>query len=185
MLAHPTGDKRQPNGVPRQPVVLGDLDMRITRDGTWFYRGSPIARLPLVKLFASVLRREADGGYWLVTPSERGRVLVEDAPFVAVEVTAEGRGPGQRLTFRTNVDEQVVADEGHPIRCASDASSDSPGDPISQAAIPYILVRDGLEARLLRPVFYDLVGLGEQRGEQFGVWSSGRFFPLGRLDPAL
>src|SRR5262249_33298117 len=131
------------------------------------------------------LRREADGDYWLVTPAERGRVLVEDAPFVAVEVTAEGRGRDQRLAFRTNLDEQVVADEAHPIRCAPDAPTDPSRDHMSQAAIPYSLVRSGLEARLLRPVFYDLVELGEQRGEQFGVWSSGRFFPLGRLDPAL
>src|SRR4051812_3412972 len=74
----------------RQPIELRALDMRIARDGTWYYRGSPIARMPLVKLFASVLRREADGSYWLVTPAERGQVTVEDVPFIAVEVDAQG-----------------------------------------------------------------------------------------------
>jgi hypothetical protein len=185
MLAGLTGDKRRAiRGAgksaaarPRLPVLCGDLQMRIARDGTWFYQGSPIGRRPLVKLFASVLRRETDGDYWLETPAERGRVVVEDAPFVAVEVTAEGRGPDQRLTFRTNLDEEAVAGEAHPIRCTS--------DPVSQAPIPYILIRDGLEARILRPVFYHLVELGEQQGDRFGVWSSSRFFPLGRLDPAL
>src|SRR6201993_1762027 len=91
----------------RLPIDCGDLDMRIARDGTWFYRGSPIGRLPLVKLFASVLRREADGRYWLVTPAERGLVEVEDVPFLAVAVTVEGEGRDQRLIFRTNLDEFV------------------------------------------------------------------------------
>src|SRR6202035_858787 len=89
----------------RPPTDCGDLDMRIARDGTWFYRGSPIGRLPLVKLFASVLRREADGDYWLVTPAERGRIRVDDVPFVAVELTADGEGRAQLLTFRTNMDD--------------------------------------------------------------------------------
>src|SRR5271170_1995728 len=95
----------------RPPAIeLADLDMRIARDGTWFYRGSPINRMPLVKLFASVLRREHDGQYWLVTPAERGRVTVEDAPFTAVAVDREGEGRTQRLIFRTNLDEIVAAD---------------------------------------------------------------------------
>ncbi|HEY2112978.1 MAG TPA: DUF1285 domain-containing protein [Dongiaceae bacterium] len=151
--------------------------MRIAADGTWFYQGTPINRLPLVKLFASVLRREDDGEYWLMTPVERGRVRVEDATFTAVEVTAEDAGPGQRLIFRTNLDEIVALDEAHPLT----SRNESP----SQAPRPYILVRDRLEARVLRSVYYHLVELGEQRGEQFGVWSSGRFFPLGSLDSAL
>jgi uncharacterized protein len=156
--------------------VCGDLDMRITRDGSWHYRGSPIGRPALVKLFASVLRREEDGQYWLVTPAERGRVMVEDVPFVAVELRAEGLGRQQRLVFRSNLDEEAVAGAAHPLRSAF--------DPVSGAPIPYILMRDRLEARVLRSVFYHLVDLGEQNGDQFGVWSSGQFFPLGRLDPA-
>ena len=151
--------------------------MRIAKDGTWLYQGSPITRLPLVKLFASVLRREDDGEYWLVTPAERRRIVVEDAPFVAVEVTAEGQGREQRLIFRTNVDEIVTADSAHRLRCATDPQSQSPH--------PYILVRDRLEARILRPVYYHLVALGEEDGVRFGVWSSGLFFPLGSLNPAI
>jgi uncharacterized protein len=165
----------------RPPVELADLDMRIARDGTWFYRGSPITRMPLVKLFASVLRREeADDSYWLVTPTERGRVVVEDAPFTAVAVDKEGDsggGRGQRLIFRTNLDEIVTAGPGHPLRVETAAD----GTPA-----PYILVRSpGLEARILRPVFYELVELGQEEpigGEiQFGVWSGGMFFRLGDI----
>ena len=125
--------------------------MRIAADGTWFYQGTPINRLPLVKLFASVLRREDDGEYWLVTPVERGRVRVEDAPFTAVEVTAEDAGPGQRLIFRTNLDEIVALDEAHPLRSARKTSISRhrrPQDPISWSATgwrracsgPYIII---------------------------------------------
>ena len=183
MRIEPGSGKSQPRQADQgpdggdRPPSSGDLQMRIARDGTWFYQDTPIARLPLVKLFASVLRREDDGQYWLVTPAERGRILVEDAPFVAVEVRGEGSGREQRLIFRSNLDEEATAGEAHPLRVAS--------DPASGAAIPYILIRDRLEARILRPVFYHTVEFGEQIGEQFGVWSSGRFFPLGRLDPAL
>jgi uncharacterized protein len=148
--------------------------MRIARDGTWFYRGSPIARPRLVKLFASVLRREDDGSYWLVTPVERGRVTVEDAPFLAVEVTSEGSGTQRRLSFRTNLDEIVAAGPDHPLRIETTAS----GEPA-----PYILVRPGLEARLNRPVFYELVEFADnERGDgggPFGLWSGGMFFDLG------
>lgn len=156
------------------PVELTGLDMRIARDGTWFYRGSPINRLPLVKLFASVLRRETDGSYWLVTPVERGRVVVEDAPFIAVALDKQGAGRDQHLIFRTNLDEIVTAGREHPIRVET-ASDGTPS--------PYIMVRAGLEARLSRPVFYELAELGEEAaigGEtQFGVWSEGMFFRLG------
>ncbi len=152
--------------------------MRIGKDGTWYYQNTPINRLPLVKLFASVLRRENDE-FWLVTPAERGRVTVEDAPFTAVELRSEGTGRAQRLIFRTNLDEEVLADEAHPIRLGR-----VPGEGAQGGTAPYIEVRDRLEARILRPVFYHLVELGEEQGDRFGVWSSGRFFPLGRLDSA-
>src|SRR6266705_752977 len=106
----PGNSSATPSRRRRRPALeLGDLDMRIARDGTWFYRGSPINRMPLVKLFASVLRRERDGSYWLVTPAERGRVTVEDAPFIAVAVDRQGEGRAQRLIFRTNLDEIVTA----------------------------------------------------------------------------
>ena len=132
--------------------------------------------MPLVKLFSSVLRREPDGAYWLVTPVERGRVAVEDAPFIAVAVDREGEGHNQRLIFRTNLDEIVTAGPDHPLRVETAAD----GTPA-----PYIVVRPGLEARLARPVFYELVELGgEERiaGElQFGVWIGGMFFRLGDI----
>jgi uncharacterized protein len=166
------------SGSRRQPVDRGDLEMRIARDGVWSYRGSPIGRLPLVKLFASVLRREPDGSYWLVTPAERGRIEVEDLPFLAVALTIEGEGRAQNLIFRTNLDDFVTAGPDNPLRVETAAS----GEPA-----PHILVRDGLEARLARPVFYELVELGieEPIGDtvQFGVWSRGMFFRLGELEP--
>ena len=160
------------------PIDCGDLAMRIARDGTWFYRGSPIARLPLVKLFASVLRREADGRYWLVTPAERGKIEVEDVPFLAVALTVEGEGREQGLIFRTNLDDIVTAGPNNPLRVETTAN----GQPA-----PYIQVRGDLEARIARPVFYDLVELGgEERVEnvtQFGVWSRSMFFRLGTPGP--
>ena len=175
MLAGLAGGKSQARqGDQPAPAHLGDLKMHIDRDGRWHYQGSPIARLPLVRLFASVLRREDDGSYWLVTPAERGRVTVEDVPFVAVAVRAEGAGREQRLVFRSNLDEEATLDAAHPLRLVA--------EPASGAAIPYILLRDRLEARILRPVFYHLVEFGEEIGEDFGVWSNGRFFPLGQLD---
>jgi hypothetical protein len=169
---------RSAAGSQRSPVDCGDLDMRIARDGTWFYRGSPIGRLALVKLFASVLRREQDGSYWLVTPAERGRIEVEDVPFLAVALTLQGEGREQQLIFRTNLDDIVTAGPDNLLRVETAAS----GEPA-----PYILVRDGLEARIARPVFYDLVELGREESIehtiQFGVWSMGRFFRLGEPGP--
>jgi hypothetical protein len=160
----------------RQPQFCGDVDIRIARDGTWFYHGSPIGRKPLVKLFASVLRRGADGGYWLITPVEQCRIKVDDAPFTAVEMSVEGEGRNRLLTFRTNVDENVNAGPDHPIRVVT--------NPVSGEPSPYIYVRDGLEALIVRAVFYDLVELGVEESQPdgsriFGVWSGGTFFALG------
>lgn len=156
-------------------LVCGDLDMRIARDGTWFYHGSPIGRIRLVKLFATVLKREADGTYVLETPVEKGRIEVEDVPFVAVELTAEGEGHEQALTLRTNLDEIVTVDADHPIEIRNDPETGHP--------VPYVLIRDALEARIGRSVYYEMVSLGmEGEGERshlFGVWSKGSFFPLG------
>jgi hypothetical protein len=166
-----------PSGRPKHEC--GSLDMRIARDGGWHYKGSPIGRKELVCLFASVLRREADGSYWLETPVERGEIIVEDAPFVAVEVfwrRCEGR---QCLTFRTNLDEMVTADADHPIRVAI--------DPATREPRPYVLVRPGLEARINRPVFYELVALAEAEQldgrNMLGVWSEGVFFPIDEVPP--
>lgn len=154
----------------------GDFDFRIARDGTWFYRGSPIGRKPLVRLFSTVLRREDDGSFWLVTPVERGRIAVDDAPFVAVEMNVTGAGRDRRLSFRTNVDDWVTADEQHPISLRTDAD----GTPS-----PYIRIRGALDALIARSVFYDLVDLAETRaagnGAELGIWSGGHYFPLGAV----
>jgi hypothetical protein len=166
-----------PASAGSRQIDCGNFDIRISRDGTWWYCGSPIGRPALVKLFASVLRRDAAGTFWLATPAERGRITVDDAPFTAVELTQTGEGREQVLIFRTNLDDILSAGESHPIRVDND---DVTGEPN-----PYILVRTGLEARLTRAVFYQLVELGREEGvgerTLFGVWSNGTFFPLGSL----
>jgi hypothetical protein len=154
----------------------GDIGLKIGRDGTWFYEGSPIVRKPLVKLFASVLRREADG-YYLVTPVEKVPIEVEDAPFLAVAMEVAGEGESQTLRFRTNLDETVEAGPSHALsfRVEPDGSF-----------TPYIEVREGLPARLTRPVYYELVALsasGRGPAEQ-GVWSGGAFFVFPATAPA-
>jgi len=160
------------------PRDLGSIAIHIDKDGSWFYRGTPISRASLVRLFASILRREADGSYWLVTPAERGRITVDEVPFLAVELTVGSAGSAhQLLTFRTNLDEIVTADAEHPLRVVTGAGTGEPR--------PYLFVRDGLEARLTRPVFYELVELGAEERvggmNRFGVWSGKHFFPLGDL----
>ena len=169
-----------PKGIAPRPgqVVCGNLNMRIDRNGVWHYQGSPIGRQELVKLFASVLRRDEAGDYWLITPAEIGRIEVEDAPFIAVELLRAGEGADQVLSLRTNVGKIVTVDAARPIRVATDPETGEPS--------PYVVMEGGVEARIARAVFYELVGLGHeenQGGERMvGVWSSGAFFVLGRLD---
>ena len=155
------------------PPFCGDLDMRIARDGTWFYLGTPIGRAPLVRLFSSILKREGDR-YFLVTPVEKVGITVDDAPFVAVDFTAEGTGRDQRLTFETHVGDIVAAGPEHPIRIVRDPETGEPA--------PYLMVRRGLEALIDRKSFYRLVEIGVEEpadGEaQFGLWSDGAFFPI-------
>ncbi|MCZ6860719.1 MAG: DUF1285 domain-containing protein [Alphaproteobacteria bacterium] len=162
---------------PARDLICGDIDMRIGLDGTWYYHGSPIGRKRLVKLFASVLKREADGQYVLETPVEKGRIQVDDVPFVAVELTATGAGEELVLTLRTNLDEFVTVGADNPIRVAVDPETDHP--------VPYVHIRDGLEARIARSVYYELVELGMERrhgnDHLYGVWSKGEFFTLGEL----
>jgi hypothetical protein len=159
----------------REPVDFGHYDMRIARDGSWYYRGSRIDRKPLVTLFSSVLRRDADGSFWLVTPVEKGRIDVEDAPFVGVELFVADAGAEQTLSVRTNVDEIVTIDASHPLRVVHDAATGEPA--------PYLTIRDGLDALLVRSVYYELAELGEARPDgSFGVWSGGTFFVLGAID---
>ena len=171
------------NGA-RKPVECGELPFLIKRDGTWLYRGTPINRKELVCLFASVLRREADGTWWLQTPAERGRIEVEDAPFVAVELDWSGHGNDQILSFRTNVDKILSAGDEHPIRISHDLLTCEP--------TPYIRVRPGagslaIEARINRATYYELVALSVPEWvhgrRMLGVWSAKRFFPLGELPP--
>jgi hypothetical protein len=151
------------------PTHCGDSAMRIARDGTWFHEGSPIGRPAMVRLFSTILRREPDGGYVLVTPAEKLDILVEDAPFVAVEMKAEGSGPDATLAFRLNTGDVVVAGPDHPLRFVE--RSDGPH--------PYLLVRKGLEALIARPVYYELAGLAlDSDAEPAGVWSAGAFFPI-------
>jgi hypothetical protein len=159
------------------PPFCGDLDMRIAGDGTWFYLGTPIGRLPLVKLFASVLKREGDK-HFLVTPVEKCGIVVDDAPFLAVEMQVERGAAGQVLRFRTNVDDWVACGPEHGLRFVT--------DPATQGLKPYLHVRRDLWAKVARPVFYDLVELGEERMVDgtlmFGVNSNGTFFAMAPAD---
>jgi len=155
------------------PAFCGDLDMRIARDGTWFYLGTPIGRAPLVRLFSTILKLE-DGKYYLVTPVEKVGITVDDAPFVAVDFAASGEGAAQVLTFETNVGDVAVAGPDHPIRVVRDPETGEPS--------PYVMIRAGLEALIDRKSFYRLVELGahhEHAGASwFGLWSGHEFFPV-------
>lgn len=160
------------------PPFCGDIDMRISADGRWHYGGSPIGREPLVRLFASVLRREADGRYLLVTPVEKLGIEVEDVPFLAVEMHAEGDGEATRLVFRTNVGDVVTAGPDRPLHFVDDAANGG--------LVPYVLVRGRLEARLTRAVAHELADravTAEVDGTaHLGVWSDGTFFPMMTAD---
>ncbi len=151
------------------PPFCGDLDIKIAKDGTWSYLGSPITRFELVKLFSSILKKE-EGKYYLVTPVEKVGITVEDAPFIAVDFEQDGEGEVQRLTFTTQMGDTAIAGPEHPIHIVFDAETDEPS--------PYILVRANLEARIDRKSFYRLVEIGSHHDGWFGVWSEGLFFPL-------
>ncbi|WP_336485413.1 DUF1285 domain-containing protein [Methylobacterium nigriterrae] len=175
-------------GLPRRgqppvedwnPPYCGEIDMRIAADGTWFHNGSPIRRPALVKLFASILRREADGRIVLVTPVERVGIRVDDAPFVAVEMAVDGAGEARRIGFRTNVDDLVPLDAEHGLRFEADREG---------GFRPYIHVRRGLWALLTRALAYDLAGMGEERDVDgtrwFGLAAAGRFHPIAPAEAA-
>lgn len=170
--------KGEAKGLPPvhlwNPDFCGDIDMRIARDGSWFYMGTPIGRKPMVRLFSTIIRRDGDD-YFLVTPVEKVGIRVDDAPFVAVTLQVEGEGEAQVLRFTTNVEDETVAGAEHPLRVELDAQT--------QAPAPYVHVRANLEALIHRNVFYQLVELAVPReidGKAWlGVWSSGQFFPIG------
>ena len=155
------------------PPYCGDIDMRIASDGTWFYQKTPIGRVALVKLFASVLKREGDN-YFLVTPVEKVGITVDDAPFMAVELKVDQGAGGGVLNFRTNVDDWVAASPDHPMRFGLDRANGG--------LKPYLHVRCGLWAKVTRALFYDLVALGEERDvdgkAMFGIASGGAFFAM-------
>lgn len=156
----------------RQPVPQ-EFDIRIAADGSWYHEGGLIGRPALVKLFSTVLRRESDGSYWLVTPVERGRIQVEDAPFVITSVEISGDGETQQLRFVTNVDDEVALGPEHPLVMRPVAGDDA-GD-----LRPYVSVRNGLEALVARPVFYELANISQSGPDgRLGVWSGGSFFAL-------
>ena len=163
---------------PDERVFCGDLDIRIDRDGIWYYHGSPIPRKELVCLFASVLSRDEAGDYWLITPTEMGRIEVDDVPFLAVEMFAAGAGLEQVLSFRTNVDGIVTLDADHPLRLSVNPETGEPS--------PYVTVAPGMEALIARAVYYELVSLAiEEKVDgkaMFGVWSSGTFFAMAEAD---
>lgn len=174
-LLRRAGTQGGPPPVERwNPPDCGKLDIRIARDGTWFYLGTPIGREALVRLFASVLRRDPDGLTYLVTPVEKIEITVDDVPFIGVELHASGEGRDQVLTVRTNVGDVVTVDADHPLRF--EKADDTDG------MQPYVLVRGRLEARLSRPLLYELADLGGPETHDgalwFGIWSSGLFFPM-------
>ncbi|ESR23160.1 DUF1285 domain-containing protein [Lutibaculum baratangense] len=154
------------------PDYCGDLDIRIAADGSWHYLGTPIGRQRLVRLFASVLRRDEDGRTYLVTPVEKIGITVDDAPFLAVEMAVEGEGKAQSVSFRTNVDDVVTVSADHPLRFVA--------EPGTGGIKPYVLVRGRLEALVTRALLYDLAELAvEAEGHGGpGIWSEGAFFPM-------
>lgn len=168
--------KRGGGGAPVHlwnPPYCGDLDIRIAADGTWHYMKSPIGRMPLVKLFSSVLKRE-EGRFFLVTPVEKIGIIVDDAPFTAVEMRAEGEGRERRLAFRTQVDDWIEVGEDHPLRFEKETGT--------EGVKPYLHVRHDLWALVSRALFHDLASLGEvaphEGRDWFGVFIAGRFYPM-------
>lgn len=146
------------------PAISGDSEMRIAADGRWFHQGGEIRRPAMVRAFSSLLRRDYDGSYWLVTPHEKLSIIVEDAPFIAVELRSEGELEQRTLAFRLNSDDLVIVDAGHPLEFRP---------------LPYVHVRCGLWAKLARPVYYELAefALAEENSPD-GLWSHGVFFPM-------
>ena len=151
------------------PPFCGDLDIRISRDGTWFYMGTPIERPELARVFSTILKREGDK-YFLVTPVEKVGITVDDAPFLAVDFHVTGSGSAQVLEFTTSMGDQTKASAEDPLRIERDADTGEPA--------PYVHVRRGLEALIDRKSFYRLIDIGTHHDGWFGLWSSGVFFPI-------
>ncbi len=173
-MAREAGAKGAPPVEKWNPEYCGDLDIRIAQDGSWHYLGTPIGRQRLVRLFASVLRKDEDGRTYLVTPVEKIGISVDDAPFLAVEMAVDGQGRDQVVSFRTNVDDVVTAGPDHPLRFEEEPGTDG--------VKPYVLVRGRLEALVTRALLYDLAELAEEAESdgrrRLGIWSGGMFFPM-------
>ncbi|MDB2324022.1 DUF1285 domain-containing protein [Alphaproteobacteria bacterium] len=184
----------KPKTTKSDPHELGEMikgvktptpqvfDIHIASDGTWYHEGGEIRRPALVKLFASVLQRADDGSFWLVTPVERGSITVADAPFLATAVTVTGSGAEQQINFSTNVGDAVTLSAAHPLQMRvppkGDGAEDGADDGADEGLAPYVTVRGSLEARVVRPVFYELAELAVESDGAFGVWSAGQFFSL-------
>ncbi|MEH6687073.1 MAG: DUF1285 domain-containing protein [Halopseudomonas sabulinigri] len=167
--------RREPSPVHLwNPELSGEMDMHITRDGTWYHEGDPIERKALAQLFSGILRLDDDGRYYLVTPVERWAIKVDDAPFVATRLQVEGEGQDQRLIFTTNLEDEVTVDAEHPIRVEVDSETQEPS--------PYVLLRGNLEALISRNLFYELAERAVEHSvdghTRLGVWSTGEFFPI-------
>lgn len=165
----------QPGKPPLEkwhPALSGAIDIRIEHNGDWYHEGGRIERQPLVKLFASILRREADGEYYLVTPVEKWRIEVVDTPLLAVDMEVAGDAAARKVVFRLNTEEQVLLDSRHPLEVET-----HDGEPH-----PVIRLERGLSARLTRALFYRLVELAERRGNELGIGSAGNWFSLGSVE---
>jgi hypothetical protein len=157
-------------------AVCDEIDIRIDGKGQWHHEGSAIERIEIVRLFANILKKDANGDYWLETPVEKMRIQVEDVPFIAIAMNAKGRGKKQSLSFEPNVGDNFKAGTDNPIRVETNAETQEP--------FPYVTVRNNLEAKITRSVFYDMVDLAIEYDGAFGIWSDGVFFPLGNLESA-
>ncbi|MCP5423654.1 MAG: DUF1285 domain-containing protein [Gammaproteobacteria bacterium] len=177
-LAAQVEGKKLPPVDRWNPPLSGDMDMRIARDGAWYHEGTAIERIQLARLFSTILRRDEDDCYYLVTPVEKWRIQVDDAPFVAVLLDVAGQGEGQCLCFTSNLGDRVEAGPEHPIEVEYKNADGTPA--------PYVHIRGRLRALISRSVFLELADLGEERGidgeRVYGVWSQGRFFALGTLE---
>ena len=172
----PGAENREPRAASLRQRFQGDIDIRIATDGTWLYAGTPIERIELVKLFATMLKRDEGGDFWLETPEEKARIAVDDAPFtiVAMNWTEDEEGK-TAVTLRTNLDEEVALDEKHPLWMADRPESEGPR--------PYVAIEKGLNALITRSVYHEMVNGGSLETldgeEHLGLWSKGRFFSLG------
>lgn len=164
-IAELVANRKLPPVESWEPAETGDSEMRIASDGKWFHQGGEITRPAMIRAFSSLMRRDADGQHWLVTPQQKLSIIVDDVPFIAVELQSEGRGQARSLAFRLNTDDLVFADGEHPIEVRD--------------GLPYLHVRGGMWAKLARPVYYELANLAlAENADAPSIWSKGSQFQL-------